>query len=113
MGGGLGGMMRLLKTSLFAVWSSLVVMMYVTVAQAADPRAGAKTYEQHCVNCHGAGGQGNMPGIPNFARGEGLLQSNDKLLAAIENGKGIMPAYRGLLSTQEIRDVIAHLRTMH
>ena len=98
---------------LVAGLSLVIAVGYIGAAQAADPRAGAKLYKQHCANCHGERGQGNMPGMPNFARGEGLLQSNEKLRVAIENGKGIMPAYRGLLTPQEIRDVIAHMRTFN
>ena len=107
-------MTRLSRSCRWATWAWVAAFVVgANVAQAADPRAGAKLYQQHCENCHGARGQGNMPGLPNFTRGEGLLQSNDKLLAVIESGKGIMPAYRGLLSPQEIRNVIAHLRTLH
>ncbi|ALP54909.1 hypothetical protein Tel_16645 [Candidatus Tenderia electrophaga] len=78
---------------------------------AADPRNGAKLYNQHCSSCHGARGQGAMPGTPDFSRGEGLRVANASLLTVIENGSGVMPAYRGLLSTQDILDVISHLRT--
>jgi mono/diheme cytochrome c family protein len=33
------------------------------------------------------------------------------LFQAISDGKGGMPAFRGILDEQEILDVIAHLRT--
>lgn len=80
-------------------------------ALAADPRNGAKLYNTHCASCHGPRGQGAMPGVPDFSRGQSLFVGDAGLVRTIENGSGVMPAYRGLLSTRDILDVIAHLRT--
>lgn len=84
-----------------------------SVAQAADPTNGAKLYNRQCVDCHGAQGNGMMPGMPNFLRGEGLMKSDAALVQTLERGSGVMPAFRGLLTTQDMLDVIAYLRTMH
>ena len=91
-----------------AMW----VMLVVTPAQAADPRAGAKLYNMHCTTCHGARGVARMPGVPDFRRGGALFKSDPQLLQMIEQGGGVMPAFRGLMSTYEIMDVIAYLRTL-
>ncbi len=92
---------------------ALAGLFQLGFAQAADPRNGAKIYNNHCANCHGAQGNGMMPGMPNFLRGEGLLKPDAALVQTLENGAGMMPAFRGLLTTQEMLDVIAYLRTMH
>jgi cytochrome c6 len=81
-------------------------------AWAADPQQGGKLYTKNCKNCHGADGVAQMPGIPDFKRGERLLRSDNDLLQFIRNGSGMMPAYRGLLSDREILDVISYLRTL-
>lgn len=94
----------------------LIIMggMYEAMAYAADPRNGASLYKKHCDSCHGAQGRGgNMPGVPNFSRGEGLIQSDAALVKLLEEGRGIKPAYRGLMTTREMLDVVAYLRTLH
>ncbi len=88
--------------------------VYEITAHAADIRKGAKLYNSHCAGCHGASGQGgSMPGTPNFRRGEGLFQPDAKLLELLQNGRGVKPAYRGLMTTKEMLDVIAYLRTLN
>ena len=82
-------------------------------AFAADMFNGKKLYAQHCAQCHGENGTSVTPNTPEFRRGEGLMQSDADLLRHIQRGKRIMPAFRGLLSDQEILDIIAHLRTLY
>ena len=86
--------------------------LWAAGAQAADPKNGRTIYNQHCVNCHGERGVPNMPGVPDFSRGERLMQTDLDLIKTISRGKSMMPAYQGLLSENDILDVIAHLRTL-
>jgi cytochrome c6 len=90
----------------------LLVCLVAPAAWAADPQKGGRLYTKNCKDCHGADGVAQMPGVPEFRRGEGLLRSDDDLLQFIRNGSGMMPAYRGLLSDRDILDVIAYLRTL-
>lgn len=90
----------------------LVGIAASTGAWAADPQKGGKLYTKNCQSCHGANGTAQMPGVPDFRRGEGLFRSDDDLLQFIRNGSGMMPAYRGLLSDRDILDVISYLRTL-
>lgn len=91
----------------------LLCSMFTLPVIAADPQEGRKHYTKHCQNCHGSNGVAQMPGLPDFNRGQGLLRSDNDLLQFIRDGRGMMPAYRGLLSDNDILDVIAHLRTLH
>lgn len=81
-------------------------------AWAGDPGKGSTIYRTHCVTCHGERGEGAMPGVPDFSRGEGLMQPDRVLAESIIQGKTIMPAFQGMLSDDEVLDVIAFLRTM-
>ena len=81
-------------------------------ALAADPKHGGEIYGEQCINCHGQRGKPNMPGVPDFSRGERLMQSDIDLIKTISRGKGMMPAYQGLLSEKDIFDVVAYLRTL-
>ncbi len=88
--------------------------MYEATAFAADPRNGAKLYNMHCESCHGSAGRGGvMPGVPDFRRGEGLFQPDTALVKLLEEGRGMKPSYLGLMSTRDMLDVIAYLRTLH
>lgn len=93
---------------------AVVVMLGAVSAPvlAADVKAGATIYQRHCEGCHGASGRGDFPGMPDFSRGEGLFKSNMALTETIKSGKVAMPAFEGLLTDNEILDVIAYLRTL-
>lgn len=83
-----------------------------TSAMAADPSKGRQIYMQHCQNCHGLGGTPQMPGIPDFRRGESLFKPDIELVRRIRSGQGMMPAYEGLFTEEELLDVVAFLRTL-
>lgn len=81
---------------------------------AGNPFVGKDLYKQHCASCHGERGESKMINVPNFARGEKVITSTEQmLLTMIRQGKGIMPAYRGIIKDSEILDIIAHLRTLY
>jgi len=80
---------------------------------AADMIKGGNIYASHCAACHGASGVSVMPGAPAFARNEGLLRPDMMLLTSIKSGKNAMPAFQGILSDQDILNVIAFLRTLN
>ena len=75
-------------------------------------RRGRQTYELHCSVCHGIDGMPIDMTIPSFANGDRLFQMDQDLLRSIREGRDLMPAFRGLLSDDEIRNVIAYLRTL-
>jgi len=81
---------------------------------AADVFNGERIYSRLCIGCHGSdgGGQAAIPGAPNFARGQTLMQPDSALLRTMRNGKNAMPAYLGVLDNYEMLDVIAYLRTI-
>lgn len=96
----------------------IVVILFLLVifpgaSQAADPNKGAGIYQMHCAQCHGVSGNSVMIGAPNFAQGDSLMSPDSTLLISIQNGKTAMPAYRGVLTDQDILDVIAYLRTFN
>jgi mono/diheme cytochrome c family protein len=78
---------------------------------------GAATYTSKCQMCHGADGTGNTPAgkamkAPSFLSPASVKESTADLIAITKNGKGKMPAYAGKLTDPEIKDVIAHVRTL-
>ncbi len=79
--------------------------------------SGAATYTSKCQMCHGADGGGGTPAgramkAPSFLSPAVVKESTVDLIAATKNGKGKMPAYAGKLTDAEIKDVVAHIRTL-
>lgn len=89
---------------------------------AADSERGRKLYLRYCRGCHGVDGQGGglvfMPHVNNLTK-KGYIDRlpDDYLMHAISKGglaigkSSYMPAWEGTLSKQDIRDIIAHIRT--
>lgn len=100
--------MRLIGIAVF-----LAAASRLGIARGADVFQGKELYTTHCAACHGASGQAVMPGAPNFARGERLVQPDAALYENIRSGKRAMPGFRGVLKNQDILDVIAYIRTLH
>ncbi len=99
----------------YSVGAALLVMWLALASApvfAADVTAGATLYQRHCEGCHGASGRGDFPGMPDFSRGEGLFKPNVTLISSIKAGKVAMPAFEGLLTDDQILDIIAYLRTL-
>jgi cytochrome c oxidase subunit 2 len=87
--------------------------------QTADVTRGGAVYENYCAACHQADGSG-QPGkdvvIAASFKGESspLDQTDAALIRAIKYGKsgkiGAMPPWAGVLSEQQLIDVLAYLR---
>jgi mono/diheme cytochrome c family protein len=90
----------------------LLVLFASTATQAGDPFNGHSIYGEHCLQCHGDDGSGELVGVPDFRRGEGLLVSDYELAETLKQGLGTMPAYTGLLDDNELADVITYIRTL-
>jgi mono/diheme cytochrome c family protein/uncharacterized membrane protein len=74
-------------------------------------------FQNRCVKCHGADGTGNearnrIPEIPDFTNASWQAHRADaQLLAGILNGKGDdMPPWRGKISEEQARGLVAYLR---
>jgi mono/diheme cytochrome c family protein len=89
----------------------------------ADAANGALLYKRYCSGCHGADGRGGahtfMPHIDSLTRKDYIEYLPDSYLFTVvaEGGEavgksGYMLAWRGTLSEQEIKDIIAHIRTL-
>jgi cytochrome c6 len=78
---------------------------------------GEAVYKAKCVACHGADGKGETTvGKANKVRDLGSedvqKQSDDELAAIIGNGKGKMPAYGKSLKPEQVKELLAYIRTL-
>jgi mono/diheme cytochrome c family protein len=78
---------------------------------------GEADYKAKCASCHGADGlaatpMGKMFKIASFKDPAQVKLSDAELIASTTKGKGKMPAYAGKLTDAQIKDVVAHIRTL-
>ena len=96
------------KTGLLLV--AVLLSCMFALAHGSDIFNGRVIYEMHCQTCHGMDGQALEPGVPDFSRGESLFAPDVDLVQQLRDGH--LPGYRGLLSDEELRDVVAYIRTL-
>jgi mono/diheme cytochrome c family protein len=79
---------------------------------------GRAVYEAKCVRCHGADGAGRtrMADIvepPDMTDAEWQRRRSDaRMIGAVANGLGQMPAFKKKLTRQEIAAAVAYVRTL-
>jgi cytochrome c6 len=86
------------------------------VAAAAADDAGKMTFETNCSVCHDEDGSGDTPigmslEIPDLRSDAVQKLSDEELIAIVTNGKDPMPSFKGKLTADEIKGVIAYVRT--
>jgi len=87
-------------------------------ARAQQPVDAAQLFARHCASCHGTAGVPNpamarsLGAIPDFTNAQTMAALQDSaLISAITSGKGRnMPAYRGRLTSEQIRAIVAHVK---
>ena len=77
----------------------------------------AATYKQKCAACHGPDGKGDTPAgkstkVRSFADPDVVKQTDDDLAAVIDKGKNKMPAYGKSLKPEEIKGLVAYVRSL-
>jgi mono/diheme cytochrome c family protein len=88
-----------------------------------DAAHGSALYKRYCRGCHGVDGRGGahtfMPHVQNLTQKDYIEQVPDGFLFTViaEGGAAVgksayMPAWQGTLSEQDIKDVIAFVRTL-
>jgi quinohemoprotein ethanol dehydrogenase len=78
-----------------------------TATKPGNVAAGATVYSDNCTSCHGADGHGGNggPDLTLFPTAKNV----DAVVKQVENGGGGMPAFKGLLTPQQIADVAAYV----
>jgi len=96
----------------------LIVLTLAGALLAGGPAAGAgfgpggPVYDRYCASCHGADGFPNLPGTPDFTRGESLLKTDAELIGAIRFGLRAMPGFEQTIDKEGLIDVVFYIRTL-
>lgn len=104
------------------IWAAFSIQ----IASAQDKAAGKKAYLTYCSACHGESGKGDGPSAVALATkpadhtdGNVMNKLSDKFLFDVISKGGsavqkssMMPAWGGALKEQEIRDIVAYIRSI-
>jgi mono/diheme cytochrome c family protein len=82
-----------------------------------DPLKGKQIFSKYCVGCHGPEGKGDGylllgPDPANLTRPTTKKKPDALLLQTIHEGKPNMPSWKGSLSEEESRAVLAYIRAL-
>ncbi|HWZ99619.1 MAG TPA: cytochrome c [Candidatus Dormibacteraeota bacterium] len=105
----------MLRPIRFIAWLVLASILLCSSARAEDKAAAS--YRKNCVACHGADGKAQTAaakslGARSFASPEVAKMSDADLTSAIEKGKGKMPSYGKSMKPDEIRAMVAYVRSL-
>lgn len=73
------------------------------------PMSGKKVYDTYCVACHGADGKMAFSGATDLS--QSTLDLETRILQ-ITNGKGVMNAFKGIISSDEIKSVAIYIEEL-
>jgi len=78
---------------------------------------GEALYKTKCVACHGADGKGETTigktnKVKDLGSADVQAQSDDALAGIVGQGKGKMPAYSKSLKADQIKDLVAYIRSL-
>jgi cytochrome c6 len=98
-------------------WFQSIALLSLVFALALPPMAAAQsamdTYKAKCAMCHGADGSGKAAmGTKDLGSADIQKMSDADLTAAITNGKGKMPSYKGKLTDAQVKDLVSYIRTL-
>jgi cytochrome c6 len=110
-------MMRRHWTMRFALGAGVCAAAGLLSAPARADEKNVALFKQKCAVCHGADGKGNTPAgkntkVRSFADPEVAKQSDEELAGVIEKGKNKMPAYGKSLKPDEIKAMVAYIRSL-
>jgi cytochrome c6 len=96
---------------------SILVALAVAFVFSATVRAdGAGDFKAKCAMCHGADGAGSTPTgtalkVRDLGSSAVQAQTDAQLTDIVTNGKGTMPAYKGKLTDDQIKGLVAFIRS--
>ncbi len=104
-----------MKSKLMVVMLVLAIVAIPVASWAADE--GADLFAGKCAACHGKAGDAESAmakkmNIKPLSSPEVQKKSDTDLTKVITKGEGKMPAYEGKLSADQIKSLVAYIRTL-
>jgi cytochrome c6 len=102
------------RVSSSVLFSAAILFLTATPARA---QGDAALFKAKCAACHGADGKGNTSmgktlKVRDLTSEDVQKQTDAQLTDVTANGKGKMPAYKGKLTDDQIKQLVAFIRTL-
>jgi mono/diheme cytochrome c family protein len=109
--------LSLRKVSLLSIFIFALLFVITQGSAVAEDSAGTDVYKAKCMTCHAKDGSGNTPvgkslQSADLRSPEVQKKPDAELSESISEGKGNMPAFKTLLSADEIHSVLVYVRTL-
>ena len=109
--------MSLRKVLLLSIFIFALLFVITQGSAVAEDSAGTDVYKAKCMTCHAKDGSGNTPvgkslQSADLRSPEVQKKPDAELSESISEGKGNMPAFKTLLSADEIHSVLGYVRTL-
>jgi len=106
--------MKTIKMQVFAAATAIAVVFVLSLSAHAQNTSEA-LYKSKCAACHGADGTGSATGkkmgAHDFTTADVQGMSDADLATIITNGKNKMPKYGASLKPEDIKGLVAYIRT--
>lgn len=98
-----------------AFWIAPALFLFSVPARAQGDSA--SLYKAKCAVCHGPDGKGGTSmgkalKVRDLSSDDVQKQTDAQLTEIVANGKGKMPAYKGKLTDDQIKDLVAYIREL-
>jgi cytochrome c6 len=106
--------MKTIKMQVFATVTAIAIVFVLSLSAPAQNASDA-LYKSKCAACHGADGTGSATGkkmgAHDFTTADVQGMSDAELTTIITNGKNKMPKYGASLKPEDIKGLVAYIRT--
>ena len=102
------------RINIFTVAAALAVVIALSLS--AHAQSASDLFKSKCAMCHGADGTGSPTGkkmgARDFTAADVQKMSDAELTDVITNGKNKMPKYADKLKPEDVKGLVAHIRTL-
>ena len=106
--------MKTIKMQVFAA-ATAIALVFVLSSSAHAQNASEALYKSKCAGCHGGDGTGSATGkkmgAHDFTTADVQGMSDAELATIVTNGKNKMPKYGASLKPEDIKGLVAYIRT--
>lgn len=109
--------MKLNLVSRIALGIALLGVVGILASTARSDDTSAAAFKQKCSTCHGPDGKAGTPAakamkVRSFADPDVVKMTDQQLADIIDKGQGKMPKYGSTLKPEEIKAMVAYIRTL-
>ncbi len=99
------------------IFTLSAVLCLAALAAPSFGQSAAVLYKSKCAMCHGTDGKGATPmgpkiGVRDFKSPVVAKETDAEMFTLTKDGKNKMPAYKGKLTGDQIKELVKYIRTL-